>query len=188
LGTLVAAFPEVEIDLRPSSPQNDSAFYEAGNICAKFYAADALPSAEELGADYRRVLELYDVLSYGEASGVPGSDEDEGACGPHLEDLRRFRFHKRVERNAKLARAVKRVHGYTCQACGFNFADTYGSIGENFIEAHHLTPLSSLHGQALLLDPRTDFAVLCANCHRMIHRTDAPHDLATFTSTHVKRA
>jgi 5-methylcytosine-specific restriction protein A len=30
------------------------------------------------------------------------------------------------------------------------------------------------------LDARSDFAVLCANCHRMIHRSDAPKDLADF--------
>jgi 5-methylcytosine-specific restriction protein A len=90
------------------------------------------------------------------------------------------------ERNPRLAKAAKDAHGYTCQACGFNFAQSYGAIGENFIEAHHLTPLATLRGQTLFLNPLQDFAVLCANCHRMIHRTEAPHDLEAFRREHLR--
>ena len=40
----------------------------------------------------------------------------------------------------------------------------------NYIEAHHLTPLHALSGEGpVLTNPETDFAVLCANCHKMIH-------------------
>jgi 5-methylcytosine-specific restriction protein A len=33
---------------------------------------------------------------------------------------------------------------------------------------------------AVPLDVATDFAVLCSNCHRMIHRTSDPADLNSF--------
>ena len=53
-------------------------------------------------------------------------------------------------------------------ACGFNFGEFYGDIGREFIEVHHLVPLSSA-GQRET-NPETDLIVLCANCHRIVHR------------------
>jgi hypothetical protein len=35
-------------------------------------------------------------------------------------------------------------------------------------------------GVAVTYDVAADFAVLCANCHRMIHRSDDPSNLALF--------
>jgi 5-methylcytosine-specific restriction protein A len=58
--------------------------------------------------------------------------------------------------------------------CGFNFEATYGEIGADFIEAHHLTPFSELQGRPTRLDPRADFAVVCPNCHRMLHTRTPP--------------
>lgn len=45
-----------------------------------------------------------------------------------------------------LSKAAKRVHGFTCQCCGFNFEQAYGVLGREYIEAHHLVPLSALDG------------------------------------------
>lgn len=55
-----------------------------------------------------------------------------------------------------------------CEACGFDFEKRYGAHGRGFIEAHHVEPLSKRKG----VDEATtaaDFAMLCANCHRMVH-------------------
>jgi hypothetical protein len=76
-------------------------------------------------------------------------------------------------RNAKLVQTAKKAHGYTCQTCGFNFLKTYGEIGAAFIEAHHLDPLSERPESEWSESLKTTIdgiAVLCANCHRMIHR------------------
>ena len=54
-------------------------------------------------------------------------------------------------------------------ACGFDFETTYGEIGRNFIEVHHVKPLCSLN-EEVIIDPMTDLVCLCSNCHRMIHR------------------
>ncbi len=67
-----------------------------------------------------------------------------------------------MERNRKLAHRAKLAHGYSCKACGFDFEVKYGSIGRDFIEAHHLTPLAEFKGQKLMLNPKTDFTVLCS--------------------------
>lgn len=59
-----------------------------------------------------------------------------------------------------------------CQICGFDFSEKYGTLGENFIEGHHIIPISSRQ-----LNTKTrieDIYLVCSNCHRMLHREDAP--------------
>lgn len=73
------------------------------------------------------------------------------------------------ERVPKLRADAIRIHGVICKGCKFDFYKIYGPHGENYIEVHHLVPLSSLV-EVTLINPKTDMTVLCANCHRMIHR------------------
>jgi 5-methylcytosine-specific restriction protein A len=62
-----------------------------------------------------------------------------------------------------------------------SFPERYGEIGDGFIEAHHLKPISTLEeGISVDYDVATDFAVLCSNCHRMIHRAADPSNLQAF--------
>ncbi len=75
---------------------------------------------------------------------------------------------KRLERDPRAKRDAITIHGLNCMACGFNFEKTYGALGHGFIEVHHLVPLA--HTGQTATDPQTDLAVLCANCHRMVHR------------------
>lgn len=54
-----------------------------------------------------------------------------------------------------------------CEACFFDFACTYPRHGDGFIECHHVKPLSELRpGEETTL---SDLALLCSNCHRMVH-------------------
>lgn len=63
--------------------------------------------------------------------------------------------------------ALQQTGKLACEACGFDFAITYGTRGEGFIECHHTKPVETLgDGMATKL---SDLALLCANCHRMIH-------------------
>jgi len=68
-----------------------------------------------------------------------------------------------------------------CQACDLDFGQRYGAIGEGFIEAHHLKPIETLEeGVTVHYDIAEDFTVVCSNCHRMIHCSPDPSDLAVF--------
>jgi len=185
LGPHTSRFSTGGLDLAAGGTANLSAYYEAGNICSIYYQRDALPPDSTLEADFRRFVELYYILVSREPQLYERADaeDDETALGE--EDLRKLREHKRVERNRKLAHRAKLAQGYTCKACGFDFASKYGSIGRDFIEAHHLTPLSELKGQKLMLDPKTDFTVLCSNCHRMIHRTSLVHSVEEFRAKYL---
>jgi hypothetical protein len=59
-----------------------------------------------------------------------------------------------------------------------------GEIGRDFIEAHHLRPIATLEeGVPVKYDVAADFAVLCSNCHRMIHRFANPSDVQSFRAS-----
>jgi hypothetical protein len=83
------------------------------------------------------------------------------------EGKKRFRETTSFVRNPNLAKAAKATHGLRCMVCNFDFEETYGSLGKDFIECHHLDPMAldqERHTTA------NDIAVVCSNCHRMIHR------------------
>ncbi len=168
------------IDLAVSNLGGLGAYYEQGAICSKYYERWALPEDSSLAADLKLFTELYFNLVTRESGLFDRSHQEEDEKGLEIEDLRFFRMHKRIERNRSLASKAKKYLGLTCQACGFNFEAVYGSLGRDYIEAHHLTPVSTLKGKRVALDPENDFAVLCANCHRMIHRSDYVSDVQLF--------
>lgn len=58
--------------------------------------------------------------------------------------------------------------GYICKVCGFVFEKVYGEWGKDYIEIHHIKPISSVGEQ--IVNPDTDLIPFCSNCHRMIHR------------------
>lgn len=55
----------------------------------------------------------------------------------------------------------------SCEACGFDFSIKYGEIGAGIIEVHHKKPVHTLKpGDTTKVQ---DLALLCANCHRVVH-------------------
>jgi hypothetical protein len=85
----------------------------------------------------------------------------------------KYALHKIRERDPEIVRRKKtfmasKNQKLSCEACGFDFEESYGEHGSDFIECHHNTPLSEDD------NPRetslSDLSILCSNCHRMIHR------------------
>lgn len=81
-------------------------------------------------------------------------------------------LHKRRERSSRLRRqklnATRRAGlPVACEVCSFNFEHTYGPLGTGYIEIHHVRPL---HDSGPTTTKLSDLALLCSNCHRMIHR------------------
>ncbi|HUH75639.1 MAG TPA: HNH endonuclease [Chitinophagales bacterium] len=76
----------------------------------------------------------------------------------------------KYERNLALRKSTIEIHGKSCQVCQFDFYKTYGELGKDFIEVHHLIPISYYKDEHAV-NPNTEMAVLCANCHRMMHRS-----------------
>jgi 5-methylcytosine-specific restriction enzyme A len=75
-----------------------------------------------------------------------------------------------------------------CEVCGFDFEATYGERGHGYIEVHHRTPL---HVTGPTFTQLPDLALLCSNCHQMIHRQQpwlSVEQLRELTSTQIRRA
>jgi len=86
------------------------------------------------------------------------------------EEGKRIKYYTtKYERDAKNRAAAIKFHGTTCAVCGFDFEKAYGNLGRDYIEVHHIKPLSSLDAE-IKVNPETDLVCLCSNCHRMIHR------------------
>lgn len=157
--------------------------YCAGHAIGKSYLVDQLPSDKQLAEDLQVAVAAYRALTFrGGLDPSPEVDEEDASrVGGSLIELRRYKMHRRIERNPRAAKEAKKYHGVRCQACNLEFSERYGDLGNGFIEAHHLRPIASLEeGSAVSYDVATDFAVLCPNCHRMIHRTADPSDLTGF--------
>ncbi|WP_367115524.1 HNH endonuclease [Chitinophaga sp. CB10] len=82
-------------------------------------------------------------------------------------------MHKAYERDKKIVEAkkkevLKKLGTLTCEVCDFNFKNTYGDWGDGYIECHHKLPLGKL--KVRTLTKLNDLALVCANCHRMLHR------------------
>lgn len=106
------------------------------------------------------------------ASADPAEVSEEAAAAIPVEfregALKR-RWVNAYERDDKARAACVAHHGARCQACGFDFAQTYGPLGAGFTHVHHVVPLAQIR-QSYKVDPIRDLIPLCPNCHAMIHR------------------
>ncbi|WP_286757035.1 DUF3578 domain-containing protein [Roseivirga sp. UBA838] len=153
-----------------NSRTTNAKLYEAGNIIARYYSKDSLPSSEVLTEDVLQYLSYYEELTFNDTH----LNEEKNLTAL---EKKQYRLHFRIERNSSISNKVKKEKGYTCEACEFEFSSKYGVLGEKFIEAHHLTPVSTLAIGKYQVDIQKDFAVLCSNCHSMIHRLEDCSDL-----------
>lgn len=82
------------------------------------------------------------------------------------------RIHRSRERDrglvaSKKKQALAKWGKLECEVCAFNFLAEYGAAGEGLIDVHHLKPVHTLRpGEKTHLN---DLALLCANCHRVVH-------------------
>ena len=133
---------------------------------------------EEFASDLERLHQTADAIrnSYDQIS-VETIEPDEQS--DEEEEFREgrilTRLHKEKERDSRAARRKKqKVLDSTgcleCEVCGFDFAKKYGDLGQGFAECHHKKPLAEIDGEQSTR--MSDLAIVCSNCHRMIHRGD----------------
>jgi 5-methylcytosine-specific restriction protein A len=122
----------------------------------------------ETSSRYDKFLESFCMMmrGHGDLPTVRTDEEQEG-----YEEGQRYLVETMASaRNSKLIADVKAKRNFLCQACGFDFKSFYGKIGDGFIEAHHKIAISSGTRTSM----PDDIDVLCANCHRMVHRKSPP--------------
>lgn len=81
----------------------------------------------------------------------------------------------RYERSPLNRKLCLSIHGYRCKICNFDFFEQYGELGREFIHVHHITPVSQI-GANYLIVPEKDLIPVCPNCHAMLHRRNPPLD------------
>lgn len=151
---------------------------------AEEYADTVTYFSSGVGAPYPAALgELELAYEESEASEatdglVSAEDLEEVAELPrkqYVEARHRLSNHKRLEksRNPALVRDAKaaflRSNGSLwCEVCGFDFGAHYGERGNGYIHAHHIRPVAEIEPDTVLTID--DLAMVCANCHAMLHR------------------
>jgi 5-methylcytosine-specific restriction protein A len=108
---------------------------------------------------------------------APEDGEDEAREGRIL-----YRRHRVRERDRRLVERKKhavqqRTGQLACEVCAFDFEAVYSQHGAGYIECHHIIPLAQATGP--LTTRLGDLAVVCSNCHRMLHRGDPPPTVPT---------
>ncbi|HCF3807588.1 TPA: HNH endonuclease [Pseudomonas aeruginosa] len=105
-----------------------------------------------------------------ESHTLAGDDEfgiTEAAEGKVLTRLHRIRERSRALVEAKKKDALQKQGCLKCEACDFDFSQAYGPAGDGIIDVHHTKPVHTLKlGERTKL---SELALLCANCHRVIH-------------------
>lgn len=102
------------------------------------------------------------------------------------ETKHRIRTHKLRERDQQLAKKAKQLfiennNRLYCEACGYDFNELYGF---SYAEAHHKKPLHLLKaGEKTKV---SDLGVLCANCHRAVHRLSSEDPWTELLNLHKK--
>lgn len=93
----------------------------------------------------------------------------------------RHRRRERALRDKKIEAVLAETGALRCEVpdCGFDYEKVYGEVGRGFAHVHHKQPLS-LRSQNTLTRLE-DLAVVCANCHAMIHVGGKCRDLETLS-------
>ena len=129
---------------------------------------------KEFSQDKQRLARVAGAIRQAVSSGLGTRDdaEEEGDVVDAPEGRILTRLHRSRERSRKLVERCKKralaEHGRLfCEVCSFDFEKSYGSRGKGVIKVHHTKPLETLvEGARTRLE---DLALLCANCHRVVH-------------------
>jgi 5-methylcytosine-specific restriction protein A len=168
------------------------AVLEKGNLirerwvksCAfgKIYKTKNLPSEQELRDDFVQMIDLYRkaIERGGVSEGLNNQytlDQEQEFIGYEKKIIRHINLENQIiQTDLKFIKKLKKDKNYTCEACGFRYDKIYINYSEkkDYIEAHHIEPKFKVKSKVdldkKLQRSADDFAMLCANCHRMIHR------------------
>jgi 5-methylcytosine-specific restriction enzyme A len=181
LSDLLRAFPHHSVAARKESFRNpDGVAFKLQNL-RQVATGKGLGNVsrvdravwEELGHDPRRVQQLAALIRAGieivDETKEESDEEDVFAEGRVVTET-----HLRRERDPKLRkRLLEQRHtsgGLRCDVCSCVPTGHSPSLREAIFEAHHILPLAAGRERKTQLKA---MALLCANCHRMVHRAIA---------------
>jgi len=118
------------------------------------------------------ITRLLDSLNYQtEPTSIDGSIDQEliGYEGLMREEMR---LHKWVERDKRFIASLRRklAHVTCCMACDLDPMKSFHLERDRFLEAHHIVPLYQRRSDVITITRECDIALLCPNCHTLMHR------------------
>lgn len=127
---------------------------------------------DEFGSNPAEVARLATLIRQGIASeqGQAAPTPDEAEDVEFYEGRLLTQKHMRRERSPALRRALfkkREAAGLQCEICGEAHAALPPELQAAAFEAHHVVPIASV-GEGIT--KLTDVALLCAVCHRVLHR------------------
>jgi hypothetical protein len=167
--TAVVSRPLRLAELRTDASLQDALFLKKGP------ASSAVRLSNSEGEHLYRLL----VSHNKSVEGIWPELETREAAVPDIDDSaiegeRRLVQHVRLERSRSLVEAKRKsilaaTGRLACEVCGFEFGVRYGSLGEGFCEVHPRKPLAAADAPQVTYPE--DLAIVCSNCHRILHRT-----------------
>ena len=133
---------------------------------------------EERATEFRQFLKEYMAKGYRETAYQAISTSTRTSEKSIIESRGR-RISERLERFGTCRQFIE-IKGYRCEACGWSIEKDERRIWGSSFELHHLVPFVDLDDDASRVVCPKDFAVLCASCHRAIHRTEFVSDVERF--------
>jgi 5-methylcytosine-specific restriction protein A len=127
---------------------------------------------KELGTDPIRTHELAEIIRYSAEAVVDLVSDD--VEEEFAEGKSATRVHVERERSSKVRKEViakrLRVGSLECDLCGEAGRNVEPDIRNSLFECHHVLPLSMIGETKTKVK---DMALLCASCHRLLHRAIA---------------
>jgi predicted HNH restriction endonuclease len=141
----------------------DSLLYLIGN---NFDSKNSLEALANL-TDYRKEMKIFDEDLF----------FDEGRI--------EYTLSKKIKRSSKLRKSAIEYYintkgNISCDICSFDFENTYGEPAKGYIEMHHIKPIYMYEDgniQQTIDAAIENLLPVCANCHRIIHRTRPPYKI-----------
>lgn len=139
----------------------------------------------ELFAPYFCINLQDEIFQIQNPTGIFGEIEGDKVIRLHI----KLELTRRNQGIVRLAKSLAYKNGdgrIKCECCKFDFVESYGTLGDSFIEAHHKTHIST--GERIT--SVDDLALVCSNCHKMLHRkrdNGEYHDINSLKNLFDKR-
>jgi predicted HNH restriction endonuclease len=107
--------------------------------------------------------------------------------GTVYERLSRQPVRSKALRDAKIRETLLKNTGHlVCEVsgCKFDFLETYGELGRGFAHVHHRRSLAKRKASRTTL---SELAIVCANCHAMLHRWGECRSLYSIKATKMPK-
>ena len=184
LSELLQDLPIHRVELRPPNFRNPNGVaMKLGNflVCDPAYKGAGLHQgarveqdlwdefSQNLSALKQRASAIREHFPALKSAGVQHLESDEGV----EEGSIMYAMHRYLERDKNAIRKKKKDvfdnhMALQCEVCDFDFAKVYGELGSQFAECHHTKPVAKMKpGEKT---KQSDLSIVCANCHRMLHR------------------